>query len=173
MNVDQRCQSIELILSDVDGVLTDGRLIYDNQGIESKAFHIRDGQGIRLWHETGRPFGLITARNSRIVRARAAELKIDILRQGTSDKLAAVKEIVNELGLRPEQICYLGDDLLDLRALDYVGLGVAVADACGEAREAADHVTRLDGGRGAVRETIEMILRAQGRWEETVRNYVA
>ncbi len=172
MNVDQRCQAIELILSDVDGVLTDGRLIYDNQGVESKAFHIRDGQGIRLWHKAGYPFGLITLRDSQIVRMRAAELEIDILRQGVGDKLATVEGIRGELDLRPEQICYLGDDLPDVRVIRHVGLGVAVADASEEVRLAADHVTTALGGAGAVRETIEMILRAQQRWEEVVRSYV-
>jgi len=172
MDVNQRCKAIELILSDVDGVLTDGRLIYDNQGGESKVFHIRDGQGIRLWHSTGRPFGLITLRNSRIVSTRAAELEIAILRQGVADKLAAVEEIRDELGLRPEQVCYLGDDLPDVPVLRHVGLGVAVADACEEARAAAHNVTRLAGGAGAVRETVETILRAKDRWNEAIRAYV-
>jgi len=173
MDVDQRAKAIELILSDVDGVLTDGRLIYDNQGIESKVFHIRDGQGIRLWKESGRPFGLITLRSSHLVSARAAELTIDILRQGVVDKLAAVEEIRDELDLASEQVCYLGDDLPDVPVLGRVGLGVAVADACDEARRAAHHVTMLAGGAGAVRETIEMILRAQDRWNDVIRKYVA
>ncbi|HLA85196.1 MAG TPA: HAD hydrolase family protein [Thermoguttaceae bacterium] len=172
MSLEQRCHPIELILSDIDGVLTDGRLIFDNQGVESKAFHARDGQGICLWRKSGRPFGLVTLRDSRIVRDRAAELEIDILRQGVTDKLAAVEKIREELDLRPEQICYLGDDLPDVRVLGYVGLGVAVADACQEARQAARHVTTLPGGGGAVREAIEMILRAQGRWTDVIRNYV-
>jgi 3-deoxy-D-manno-octulosonate 8-phosphate phosphatase (KDO 8-P phosphatase) len=173
MSVDQKCKSVELILSDVDGVLTDGRLIYNNQGVESKVFHIRDGQGIRLWRNAGRPFGLVTLRESNIVRTRAAELQIDILRQGVADKLATIDGIRKELDLRWEQVCYLGDDLPDVAALRRVGLGVAVADACAEAREAADHITSRDGGAGAVRETIEMILRAQGRWAEAVRPYIA
>ncbi|MBN1590544.1 MAG: HAD hydrolase family protein [Pirellulales bacterium] len=173
MNVDQKCQAIRLILSDVDGVLTDGRLIYDNQGIESKVFHARDGQGIRLWHNAGFPFGLITLRNSRIVSSRAAELEIDILRQGVDDKLSTVEQIRNELGLLPEQVSYLGDDLPDVSVLRHVGLGVAVADACEEARLAADYVTAVGGGGGAVRETIEMILKAQQRWEEAIQAYVA
>ncbi|NLE40173.1 MAG: phenylphosphate carboxylase subunit delta, partial [Pirellulaceae bacterium] len=93
MNLDQRCQAVELILSDVDGVLTDGRVTYDNLGIESKCFHIRDGMGIRLWHKAGYPFGLLTLRSSHVVRARAAELDIEILRQGVTDKLATLESI--------------------------------------------------------------------------------
>ena len=172
MNLDQKCRAIELILSDVDGVMTDGRVVYDNQGVESKAFHIRDGQGIRLWRNAGHPFGLITLRESNIVRIRAAELEIDILRQGVADKLATVEQIERELDIRAEQICYLGDDLTDVPVLARVGLGVAVADACEEARTAAAYVTRAAGGAGAIRETIELILRAQGRWAEVVGPYL-
>src|SRR5215213_8991004 len=99
MKIEQRCQSIELILADVDGVLTDGGLVFDNQGIESKQFHIRDGLGIRLWQQAGYKFGLITGRSSHIVKIRAAELGIDIVRQTAEDKLPAMREIVGKLGL--------------------------------------------------------------------------
>ena len=172
MSMETKCVAIRLMLSDIDGVLTDGRLVYDNEGIESKAFHCRDGQGIRLWRDAGYPFGLITLRNSRIVQRRAAELEIDFLRQGVTNKLAAIETIAAELDLGLDAICYLGDDLPDVRVLGSVGLGVSVADGCQEAREAADYVTQLAGGQGAVRETIEMILRVQGRWEEVVGRYL-
>ena len=172
-NLQPRCEPIELFLSDVDGVLTDGRVVYDNQGIETKHFHIRDGLGIRLWQKAGYRFGLVTLRSSHIVRARAAELGIDIVRQGTGDKLVTVREILTELGLSPRQVCYLGDDLPDLSVVREMGLGVAVADACAELREEADYVTDAPGGRGAVRETIEMILKAQLRWNDVIRPYLA
>jgi YrbI family 3-deoxy-D-manno-octulosonate 8-phosphate phosphatase len=172
-NLQPRCEPIELFLSDVDGVLTDGRVVYDNQGIETKHFHIRDGMGIRLWQKAGYRFGLVTLRSSHIVRARAAELGIDIVRQGTGDKLVTVREILAELGLSPHQVCYLGDDLPDLSVVREMGLGVAVADACAELREAADYVTDAPGGRGAVRETVEMILKAQLRWNDVIRPYLA
>src|SRR5688572_24346846 len=149
MKIAERCQPIALILCDVDGVLTDGGVILDNQGIESKQFHIRDGLGTRLWQRAGGKFGLVTGRSSQIVKLRAAELDIDIVRQGTDEKLAATKAIAEQLGLTPQQICYIGDDLPDLAAVRYVGLGVAVADACGELRQAADYVTTALGGRGA------------------------
>jgi YrbI family 3-deoxy-D-manno-octulosonate 8-phosphate phosphatase len=171
MKVAQRCQNIELLLSDVDGVLTDGRVIIDNQGIESKQFHIRDGLGIKLWQRAGGKFGLITGRSSHIVKLRAVELDIEIVRQGATDKLAMTQAILAELKLKPEQVGYIGDDLPDLPVLNYVGLGVAVADACAELRQAAHHVTTLAGGCGAVRETIELILKSQRRWDDIVQTY--
>ena len=172
MNLDERCQPIELILSDVDGVLTDGRIVLDSQGVESKAFHIRDGMGIRLWQKAGYQFGLVTSRSSHMVRVRAAELGIQIVRQGAGDKLAAVEQILRELRLAPRQLCYLGDDLPDLRAVCAAGLGVAAADACAEVRQAAHHVIAAAGGAGAVREIVELILKAQRRWDDVIQAYL-
>ena len=172
MNLDDRCQPIELILSDVDGVLTDGGIVLDNQGIESKRFCIRDGQGIRLWQRAGYRFGLISLRSSQIVKMRADELGVEIIRQGTADKLAAVRQILADLRLKLPQICYLGDDLPDLSAVRAVGLGVAVADACSELRQAAHYVTTAGGGAGAVRETVELILKAQRRWDDVIQSYL-
>jgi len=171
MKFDQRAQAIELILSDVDGVLTPGELIFDNQGIETKHFHIRDGLGIKLWQRAGYRFGLVTGRSSHIVKLRAAELGIEIVRQTAEDKLPATQEIIGSLGLSLSQVCYIGDDLPDLPAVRAVGLGVAVADACSEMRETAHFVTSLGGGRGAVRETIETILKAQRRWDDLIQKY--
>ncbi len=172
MDLDERCQRIELILSDVDGVLTDGGIVLDNQGIETKRFCIRDGQGIRLWQKAGYRFGVISLRSSQIVKMRAEELGIEIVRQGTGNKLAALQQIREELGLKPEQTCYLGDDLPDLPAVRAVGLGVAAADACDELRRAAHYVTTAAGGSGVVRETVEMILKAQRRWDDVIQMYL-
>jgi YrbI family 3-deoxy-D-manno-octulosonate 8-phosphate phosphatase len=171
MSIEQLCQPIRLILSDVDGVLTDGGIIIDNQGVESKQFHVRDGQGIRLWHKAGYKFGLITLRSSQILKIRVAELGIEIIRQGIEHKLDAMREIIGDLRLTPQQVCYIGDDLPDLPLVRTVGLSVAVADACEELRSSASYVTKLQGGRGAVRETIELILKAQRRWEELIQTY--
>jgi len=171
MPLDQRCRAIRLILSDVDGVLTDGSIVLDNQGIETKWFHVRDGMGIRLWHKAGYRFGLITHRSSHIVKVRVAELDIEIVRQGIDDKMTAMRGILDQLHLVPEQVCYLGDDLPDLSVVRAVGLGVAVADACAELRQAAHYVTTLPGGAGAVRETVELILKAQSRWEDLIQSY--
>jgi YrbI family 3-deoxy-D-manno-octulosonate 8-phosphate phosphatase len=171
MTIDERCQPIRLILSDVDGVLTDGGIIFDNQGIEIKRFHVRDGMGIRLWQKGGHRFGLITHRSSNIVKMRVAELGIDIIRQGIDNKLTAMRGILAELRLSPAQVCYIGDDLPDLPVVRAAGFGVAVADACAELRQVAHYVTTLPGGAGAVRETIELIFKAQSRWEDLIQAY--
>jgi YrbI family 3-deoxy-D-manno-octulosonate 8-phosphate phosphatase len=171
MNLSERCQSIELILSDVDGVLTDGGVTFDNNGIELKRFHIRDGSGIKLWQRAGGRFGLITGRTSHIVEVRAAELGIEIVRQGTDNKVTAAQEIMAEQRLKPEQVCYVGDDLPDLPVLRRVGLGVAVGDACLELRDEAHLVTRAVGGAGAIREVIETVLKQQQRWSDLVQIY--
>src|SRR6476620_12175984 len=146
MNLSDACRRVELILSDVDGVLTDGTIWYDNQGVEVKGFRIRDGLGIKLWQRSGFRFGLLTARTSHIVKLRASELGIDIVRQGFEDKLPAAEEIIRECGLTPEKVCYIGDDLTDLPVMRAVGLGAAVADAPAEVRTAAAVTTQLPGG---------------------------
>jgi YrbI family 3-deoxy-D-manno-octulosonate 8-phosphate phosphatase len=172
MTLDDRCQRIELILSDVDGVLTDGRIVLDNRGVETKLFHVRDGQGIALWQKSGRRFGLITKRSSQAVAFRAGELELEIVRQAAGNKLDTLRQILDDLRIAPEEVCYLGDDLPDLPVVRAAGLGVAVADACRELRDAAHYVTQAKGGCGAVRETIEMILKAQQRWDEVIRAYM-
>lgn len=171
MKLDARCQTIELILSDVDGVLTDGGLIFDNQGIETKRFHVRDGMAIKLWQQAGFEFGFVTSRTSHIVKVRAAELGVEIVRQGFSQKLPIVNEIAEANGLMLTQVAYIGDDLSDLSVINAVGLGVAVADAAGEVASAAHHTTKTPGGSGAVREVVEMILKSQKRWEDLIRKY--
>lgn len=171
MNDTDRARKIELILSDVDGVLTNGGIVFDNQGVELKQFHIRDGLGIRVWQRSGGKFGLITGRTSQIVKQRAAELGIEIVRQGFEQKWPAAEEVMQSLGLSPEQVCYIGDDLPDLPVIRRVGLGVAVADAAPEVRAAARFVTTAAGGQGAVRELIEKVLKSQGRWQEMVEKY--
>ncbi len=145
--------------------------MFDNQGMELKQFHIRDGLGIRLWHRCGLKFGLITGRTSQIVKQRAAELGIAIVRQGFEEKWPAAQEVMESLNLTPEQTCFLGDDLPDLPVIRAVGLGVAVADAAAEVRAAAHHVTTARGGQGAARELIEVILKSQNRWDDVVGKY--
>ena len=169
--MERKCQNIQLILSDVDGVLTDGTIWYDNHCVESKPFHARDGLGIDIWHQAGFKFGLVTGRSSQIVSHRASELKITIVRQGISDKLEAVHEILEQLQLSFDQVCFIGDDLPDLLPIRHAALGVAVADAVPEVAAAADYVTQHYGGKGAVRETIELILKHQGCWPVIVRHF--
>lgn len=172
MKLDERCQQVRLILSDIDGVQTDGGIVLDNHGIESKVFHIRDGLGVKLWQRAGYHFGLVTGRSSHVVQTRAAELGIQIVRQGVADKLPAVKQIVADLGLDLSAVCVLGDDLPDLPAIRAAGLGVAVADAVEEVRRAAHYTTSVGGGCGAVREAVEMILKNQRRWDDLIQKYL-
>lgn len=173
MKLEQRMQGIRMILSDVDGVLTDGGIIYDNQGVESKRFHVRDGFGIKLWMQAGHSFGILTARSSHIVRVRAAELQIPIVRQGFEDKLPVAQQVIAEAGLQPAEVCYIGDDLPDIPVMRMVGLAAAVADAAPEVRQAAHITIDRPGGGGAVRMLIETILEAQKRWGELRARYQA
>lgn len=171
MKLDERARRIELILSDVDGVLTDGGIIYDNQGIESKRFYVRDGLGIRLWKRAGFRFGILTARTSHIVKLRSSELDLDVVRQGFEDKLPVAREVIAQFDLEPEQVCFIGDDLADLAVMQHVGLAIAVSDAAPEVRAAAQLITDKAGGQGAVREAVEKLLKAKNRWDDLVRKY--
>jgi YrbI family 3-deoxy-D-manno-octulosonate 8-phosphate phosphatase len=166
-----RCAALELLVLDVDGVLSDGRIMYTADGVELKAFHVRDGSGVKLWQRAGGCVAILSGRRSRAVDVRAAELGIDLVVQGVPDKLPAYQELLAHCGLRPEQVCCVGDDLPDLPLLRHCGLAVAVADACPEARADAHYVTAMPGGHGAVREVIELILRWQGRWQQVVDGY--
>jgi 3-deoxy-D-manno-octulosonate 8-phosphate phosphatase (KDO 8-P phosphatase) len=159
-----RCAKIRMLVIDVDGVLTDGRVIYSDNGVETKAFHVRDGTGLKIWQQQGLGVAIITGRTSRAVQIRAAELGISTVVQGAADKLSACRRSLDDSGLCFDQVCAIGDDLPDLPVLCNCALAVAVADACPEVRSAAHYVTRTPGGRGAVREVIELILSCQGRW---------
>jgi 3-deoxy-D-manno-octulosonate 8-phosphate phosphatase (KDO 8-P phosphatase) len=167
----QRCAPIELLLLDVDGVLTDGGIIYGDDGVELKEFHVRDGAGLQLWRRAGKRAAILTGRTSRVVEVRAAEVGISTVLQGAADKLAGYRSLLRQTGATPEQVCFVGDDLPDLPVLRNCGLPVAVADACPEALEDAHYVTGAAGGRGAVREVIELILRCQGHWQKIVEQY--
>ena len=171
MKLEQRMQEIQLILSDVDGVMTSGGITYDNQGVETKTFHVRDGMGIKLWQRSGYRFGVITARSSHIVKLRMDELKVDLVRQGAENKLEIANAILDELNLTPEQVCYIGDDLTDLALLETVGLSASVSDGAPEVRNSVHLVTKSPGGVGAIRELVEAILKGQKRWDELLQSY--
>ena len=173
MSFTEKCRRIRMILSDVDGVLTDGGVILSDVGDRLVQFHIRDGLGIRIWQESGGQFGLVTGRDLSAVRFRAEKLSIDIVRQGVRDKLRVVDEILAEHQLQREEVCFLGDDLPDLPVIRAVGLGVAVADAAEEVRQGADYITSVPGGRGAVREAIELLMKNAGRWDEATSQFTA
>jgi 3-deoxy-D-manno-octulosonate 8-phosphate phosphatase (KDO 8-P phosphatase) len=171
MRLDQRIQPIQLILSDVDGVLTNGGIVLDNQGIEAKQFNIRDGLGIKLWQKLGNRFGVITARSSHVVKMRMSELGVEIVRQGSENKLRIATQIVEELQVDWKEVCFIGDDLTDLRVMKQAGLAATVADGAAEVRAVAHIATKAPGGQGAVRELIETILKSQERWNEIVKSF--
>lgn len=164
-----RCRGLRLVLSDVDGVMTDGTVLLLPDGGEAKSFHIRDGLGIVLAHRAGLRTGLISGRASPSVARRAAEMKMAVVRQGVEDKRAAVAEILDEEGLKPQQLAYMGDDLADLPVMREVGLSAAPADAPFEVRSEAFMVTDARGGHGCLRELLEAILRARGDWERLLQ----
>jgi 3-deoxy-D-manno-octulosonate 8-phosphate phosphatase (KDO 8-P phosphatase) len=161
-NWKEKAKLIRLLLLDVDGVLTDGRLAFDGAGREIKFFHIRDGQGIRLLQQAGIRVGIVSGRKSKSVDFRARELGIHLVFQEVRDKVRILETVLKRENLRAEEVCYAGDDLVDLAVLSSVGLGVAVADAVPEVKAVAHYTTRAPGGRGAVREICEKILEAQG-----------
>jgi len=163
---------IRLVIFDVDGVLTDGRIVYDNNGVESKSFDVKDGHGIKLLMRAGIDCAIVTARESKVVDLRAQNLGITLVYQGRKDKLGAFEEIMKKTGLAPAEIAYVGDDIIDLPVIKRAGFSVAVADAVSEVRERVDHVTVRPGGRGAVREVAELILKAQGKWDLILKPYL-
>ncbi len=171
IDLDHRLARVQLLLLDVDGVLTDGGVTWNNQGIESKTFHIRDGLALRAWQRSGGRTGIITGRSSHVVQLRADELGITFVRQGVDDKVAAAEAVLREAGVTWDQTAFVGDDLPDLPVVMRAGLGVAVSDACSELRQAARLVTSLPGGRGAVREVVERMMKARGGWDAVVARY--
>ncbi|MFQ5849441.1 MAG: KdsC family phosphatase [Candidatus Binatia bacterium] len=167
-----KAQRIKLLLLDVDGVLTDGGIIMDKDGEEIKRFDVRDGHGIRLLIRAGIQVGLLTARSSPVVNHRARDLGIRIVYQKVLNKIEAYQKIKERTGLTDREVAYVGDDLLDLPILRRVGLAIAVRDAWEGVKDKVDYVTGQKGGRGAVREVVEVLLQAQGKWQELVeRDY--
>ncbi len=164
-------EQVCLLLLDVDGVLTDGRITYDEHGRETKSFDVKDGHGIKLLMRAGLQIGIITGRRSPIVTHRAQELGIDIVHQGALDKRVPYEAILEELGLTDAQVAYVGDDLIDLPILCRVGFSAAVADAVDEVKAAVHYVSRRRGGRGAVREICDHILKGSGRWPAVAARY--
>ena len=159
----QRAENIRLLICDVDGVMSDGLIYMGNQGEELKAFNVRDGYGIRCLITSGVEVAIITGRRAKLVEDRANTLGITHLYQGQSDKLNAYKELLKTLKCSPEQVAYIGDDLIDWPVMAEVGLSVAVADAHPLLIPKAHYVTQINGGRGAVREICDLILLAQGK----------
>ena len=164
----RRSRDLDWLLFDVDGVLTDGRLLYGADGEQWKTFDVRDGLGMKLAREAGLKIGILTGRGNAALEARAREIGFDALIQGRHDKDAAFTELLTGHGAVPERVAYMGDDLLDLPVLRRCGLSFAPADAVAEVRQRVHRVVSRPGGRGAVREMCELILRARGHWDELV-----
>lgn len=156
----EAARKVRLLLLDCDGVMTDGRLYFSATGAELKVFDVQDGQGIVSWIRAGYRVGIISGRNSPIVQRRAEELGIDLVYQSVKNKLETAQQIFSETGITAEETAFVGDDIPDIELIEHVGLGVAVANAVPEVKAAADHVTDKSGGRGAVREVIELLIAA-------------
>lgn len=171
-SVYERARVIKLVLFDVDGVLTDGRLIYGDDGQEHKAFHTHDGHGIKLLQQSGIATGVITGRTSRLLERRAKDLGIQHVYQGCFEKLPVCQRLLTEQRLKPDQVAYIGDDVVDLPILLYVGLAIAVPNAHALVRHHAHWTTPSTGGNGAAREVCELILHAQGAYDTALRPYL-
>ena len=167
-----RAARVKLLLMDCDGVLTDGRIQLLENGDENKRFHTRDGHGIVLMHSAGLSTGIISGRSSSFVERRARELGMKYVRQGTWEKNKDYQEILNDAGVNEAEVAYIGDDVTDVPLMQRSGLAIAVADAVSEARASAHYITQLAGGFGAVREACELILKAQGSWDDLMKRYV-
>jgi 3-deoxy-D-manno-octulosonate 8-phosphate phosphatase (KDO 8-P phosphatase) len=174
MSIDQsvreKAKPIRMIMMDVDGVLTDGRILFSSDGVEIEAFHVRDGVGLRAAQRAGLVTALLTGRVSPAVARRAKELGISEIHQGIPDKVETYEVLLRRYGLSDEAIAYVGDDLNDLPLLARAGFSAAPGDAADEVKARVAYVTAHGGGRGAVREVIELILKAQGKWEEVIEN---
>ena len=155
---------IRLLVLDVDGVLTDGTISIDDDGRQSRGFHIQDGLGITMWRAVGRQTAILTSKHSPAVEARARMLGIDLIEQGAEDKLPGLERLVSAAGVSLDETAYAGDDLLDAAAMRRVGYPIAVANAVEEVKELASYVTGRNGGQGAVREAIEHLLKRDGKW---------
>jgi 3-deoxy-D-manno-octulosonate 8-phosphate phosphatase (KDO 8-P phosphatase) len=167
MNQDmtEKAKRVKMLILDIDGVMTDGRIIYGIYGEELKFFDVQDGFGITLLNRAGIKSVIITAKKTRIVKLRAKDLKVAKAYQGFMDKLVPFDMILKEFQVLPEEICFIGDDLIDLPVLRRVGFAVAVPNAVEEVRKAAHYITSKTGGRGAVREICDLILKSQGKWD--------
>lgn len=172
MTIEDRAKNIKLLIMDVDGVLTDGRIVYDEWGDELKFFDVQDGAGLWLWASIGLKSAIITARKTKLVRRRAKEMRVTEVYQNAFDKRAVYGKCKRRLKVNDEEVCYIGDDLMDIPILKRAGLAVSVPNGSLEAKSVSHYITKAKGGRGAIREVIEIILKAQGKWEELTAKYL-
>lgn len=172
METQPNLADIKLLVLDVDGVLTDGTVIINADGSESKFFNSLDGHGIRMWRRAGLKVAFLSGRRSEPTNYRAKELEVDYVFQDCHNKLPVVEKLLEQLGLSAQEVAYIGDDLPDLPLIRYAGFGAAVANAVDEVKQYADYVTTCPGGSGAVREVIKYILKNTGKWQQLIRRYL-
>ncbi|GFO59350.1 haloacid dehalogenase [Geomonas silvestris] len=170
-NVEDRLKKIKLLILDVDGVMTDGRIIFDSNGVESKFFNVKDGHGIKMLQRSGLEIGIISGRESQVVANRAMELGITHVFQKSLDKLVPYRQMLETTGLTDEQVAFMGDDVIDIPLLRRVGFAAAPADAVAEVLPFAHFVSKNRGGWGAVREVCDLILKGQGTWDSITSRY--
>lgn len=169
MTLKDRAKKIKLLIMDVDGVLTNGKIIFDDRGHELKFFDVQDGLGVVIFKRMGFKTAIITAKGSKIVEERAKQMEVDKLYQDANHKIEAYEHLLKELKLKDEQACFIADELIDLTVMKRVGLAVAVSNATPELKACADYVTKKSGGDGAVREIIEIILKSQNLWQKAIK----
>jgi len=170
--IELKAKQLKLLILDVDGVLTDGRLFFDKNGDEYKCFHARDGHGIKLLRQAGVEVAVISGRKSQSVALRMKSLGVEYVYQGHENKIAAFEEIIQSMGIKPDQAAHMGDDLLDLPIMVRVGLSIAVNDANQSVKDYADWCTETSGGMGAVREVCDFIMQAQGSFDAVLKSYM-
>ncbi|HLD83156.1 MAG TPA: HAD-IIIA family hydrolase [Candidatus Omnitrophota bacterium] len=167
----EKARKIKLLLLDVDGVLTDGRIVYDSEGHDMKFFDVHDGMGVYALKKAGIPTILITAKGSKSIAPRAKDMQTEAVFQDVSPKTAVLDKILKKYRVKPAEVCFVGDDLVDLCLMNKVALPIAVANACPEIKGRSSYITLKKGGRGAVREVAELLLKAQGKWKNIVGLY--
>ena len=169
--MEEKAKKIKLLVMDVDGVLTDGRIIYANSGDQLKFFDVTDGMGLSLFSRAGLKTAILTAKKSKIVSKRSKDMHIDRVYQDALRKAEVFEKILVDFRVSPEEVCYIGDDVVDIPVLKKVGLAVSVPNAVPEVKKEVHYITKRKGGRGAVREVIDMILKSQGKWDEVLKRY--
>jgi 3-deoxy-D-manno-octulosonate 8-phosphate phosphatase (KDO 8-P phosphatase) len=166
-----KARKVKLVLLDVDGVLTDGRIIYDSRGHDMKFFDVHDGLGVYMLKKAGIKVVLITAKGSRCIKPRARDMRVDAVFADIFPKSNALPEILKRFRVTEEELCFVGDDLVDLSLMKRVGFAVAVFNAAPEIKQNASYISLRQGGRGAVREIAELIIKSQGKWDEVLKTY--
>jgi len=167
----EKAKKVKILLLDVDGVLTDGRIIYDSRGRDMKFFDVHDGLGVYLLKHAGIPAILVTAKGSGTIKHRAKDMRVAAVFENIFPKSLVLDKVLKKYKISPAEVCFVGDDLVDLSIMKKVGFAVAVANAAKEIKEVAAYITDKKGGRGAVREVVELILKTQGKWHEALRTY--